>query len=42
MPSEDLGVSAGMLVDVAFEPQINDYRGRSTVQLHLYDVRISE
>ena len=41
VPSEDLGVSAGMLVDVAFEPQINDYRGRCSVQLHLYDIRMS-
>jgi len=34
-------VSNGMLVDVAFEPQINDFRGRSNVQLHLFDVRVS-
>ena len=38
MPPEKLGVSEGMRVDVAFEPQINDYRGRS-VQLHLLDIR---
>ena len=41
MPFEDLGVSNGMFVDVAFEPQINDFRGRSNVQLHLFDVRVS-
>jgi len=41
MPSENLGISAGMLVDIAFEPQINDFRGRSNVQLHLFDIRIS-
>jgi len=42
MPSEELGVDAGMLVDLAFEPQINDFRGRSSVQLHLFDVRIAQ
>jgi len=41
VPPEDLGVSAGMLVDVVFEPQINDYRGRCSVQLHLLDIRMS-
>ena len=42
MPTEDLGVSAGALVDVAFEPQLNEYRGRSDVQLNLIDIRPSE
>ena len=42
MPSENLGVSAGMLVDVAFEPQINEFRGRTSVQLHVFDVRASD
>jgi len=37
--AEDLGVSEGELVDVAFEPQINEYRGRSSVQLQLLDIR---
>ena len=41
MPSEDLGVSEGMLVDVAFEPQINEFRGRTSVQLHVLDIRRS-
>ena len=41
MPSERLGVSEGMLVDVAFEPQINEFRGRTSVQLHLFDIRES-
>ena len=41
MPSENLGVSEGMLVDVAFEPQINEFRGRTSVQLHLLDIRAS-
>ena len=39
MPVEKLGVSEGMLVDVAFEPQINEFRGRKSVQLHLIDIR---
>jgi len=39
---ESLGISEGMLVDVAFEPQINDFRGRSSVQLHLFDIRIAK
>jgi len=41
MPFEELGVSEGMLVDVAFEPQINEFRGRSDVQLHMIDIRPS-
>ena len=41
MTSENLGVSVGAIVDAAFEPQINEYRGRSSVQLHLLDVRPS-
>ena len=41
MPSEDLGVGVGSLVDAAFEPQINEFRGRSTVQLNLIDIRPS-
>ncbi|MDR0491424.1 MAG: single-stranded-DNA-specific exonuclease RecJ [Oscillospiraceae bacterium] len=42
MPSEDLGVSGDMIVDVAFEPQINEYRGRSSVQLQVFDIRESQ
>ena len=41
MPSEDLGVGVGSVVDAAFEPQINEFRGRSSVQLHLIDIRPS-
>ena len=41
MPSEDLDVSEGMVVDVAFEPQINEFRGRISVQLYVIDVRQS-
>jgi len=39
MPSDDLGVGVGSLVDAAFEPQVNEFRGRSSVQLHLIDIR---
>jgi len=41
VPPEDLGVSVGTIVDLAFEPQINEYRGRSSVQLQLFDIRAS-
>ncbi|MCL2220713.1 MAG: single-stranded-DNA-specific exonuclease RecJ [Oscillospiraceae bacterium] len=39
MPAENLGVKEGMHVDVAFEPQINEFRGKSNVQLQLHDIR---
>ena len=39
MPAEDLGVKEGMYVDVAFEPQVNEFRGKSNVQLQLHDIR---
>lgn len=42
MPTENLGISMGMLVDVAFEPQVNEFRGRSNVQLLLHDIRMSQ
>ena len=42
MPSEELDVSEGMLVDVAFEPQINEFRGRSSVQLQVFDIRAAQ
>lgn len=35
-------VSVGDCVDVAFTPQMNDYRGFCTVQLNLTDIRPSE
>ncbi|MCL2201144.1 MAG: single-stranded-DNA-specific exonuclease RecJ [Oscillospiraceae bacterium] len=41
MPSKDLGVGVGSLVDAAFEPQVNEFRGRSSVQLNLIDIRPS-
>jgi single-stranded-DNA-specific exonuclease len=37
--TDELGISEGMLVDVAFEPQVNEFRGRSSVQLQLLDIR---
>jgi len=40
-PVEELGVKMGMRVDVAFEPQINEFRGRTSVQLHLFDIRVT-
>ena len=36
---ESLGVAAGDLVDIAFSPQINDFRGRQSIQLMLIDIR---
>ena len=41
MPSEQLEVSEGMPVDVVFEPQINEFRGRVNVQLQVIDIRQS-
>ena len=41
MPSDELDVCEGMQVDVAFEPQINDFRGRSNVQLQVFDIKES-
>ncbi len=37
--AEELGVYPGDRVDVAFQPQINDFRGRQSVQLLLSDIR---
>ncbi len=36
---ETISVSQGDLVDVAFVPQINEYRGERTVQMNLQDIR---
>ena len=41
-PLESLGVAEGTLVDIAFEPQINEFRGRTSVQLQLFDIREAE
>ena len=38
---EEMGVTTGMDVDIAFEPQINEFRGRSNVQLQVMDIRES-
>ncbi len=38
-PVEQLGVDEGMLVDVAFNPVVNEYRGWRNVQLHVLDIR---
>jgi len=35
------GLAVGDQIDVAFYPQINEYRGARTVQLHLVDLRLS-
>ena len=35
---EELGLSPGCRVDLAFEPQINEFRGRKSVQLMLLDI----
>jgi single-stranded-DNA-specific exonuclease len=37
--SEELGVTEGMLIDIAFEPVVNEYRGWRNVQLHIIDIR---
>lgn len=37
-----LGVRIGQWVDVAFTPQINEFRGRRSVQLLVTDVRPSD
>ena len=36
--AEELGVSAGDTVDMVFAPQINEFRGRRTVQLLMLDI----
>ena len=35
-----LGVEAGKRVEAAFSPQLNVFRGRTTVQLNLIDIRV--
>jgi single-stranded-DNA-specific exonuclease len=34
-----LGVAEGAPVDVVFEPQVNEFRGRRSVQLHVLDLK---
>ncbi|MDR2665624.1 MAG: single-stranded-DNA-specific exonuclease RecJ [Oscillospiraceae bacterium] len=36
---ETVGVSAGDMIDIAFGPQVNEFRGFKNVQLHVFDVR---
>jgi single-stranded-DNA-specific exonuclease len=38
-PAEELGVTEGQLIDLAFEPVVNEYRGWRNVQLHVIDIR---
>jgi single-stranded-DNA-specific exonuclease len=38
-PAEELGVAEGQLIDLAFEPVVNEYRGWRNVQLHVIDIR---
>ena len=39
---DDLNLAPGDMVDIAFTPQINDFRNRKTVQLSLLDIRASD
>ncbi len=39
--SESLSIQPGDLVDVAFTPQINEYRGERSVQMNILDIRPS-
>lgn len=41
VPPESLGITYGDIVDIAFEPQVNEYRGRRSMQLQLADIRNS-
>lgn len=36
--ADDLGAEEGQLVDIAFEPVVNEYRGWRNVQLHIIDI----
>ena len=38
-PADELGVSENTIIDIAFEPVVNEYRGWRNVQLHVFDVR---
>jgi single-stranded-DNA-specific exonuclease len=39
---EELGAGPGQWVDLAFTPQINEFRGLRSVQLHLTDLRLHD
>lgn len=40
--AEELGIKEGDVVDAAFSPQINEYRGKRNIQLLLSDIKKSE
>ena len=40
--AKELGIHRGDLVDIAFSPQINEFRGRSSVQLLISALRVHE
>lgn len=40
--AESLGIDRDELIDLAFEPHINEFRGRRSVQLHIIDIRTHE
>lgn len=42
MAAEQAGIAEGDMADVAFIPQINEFRGRRTVQLLIQDIRPDE
>ncbi|MDR0838237.1 MAG: single-stranded-DNA-specific exonuclease RecJ [Oscillospiraceae bacterium] len=37
--ADGLGICEGASVDIVFEPQVNEFRGRRSVQLHVMDIR---
>ncbi|MBE6968455.1 MAG: single-stranded-DNA-specific exonuclease RecJ [Ruminococcaceae bacterium] len=39
---EELGIQAGSVVDIAFYPQINEYRGCRSVMFYVEDIRLSD
>jgi single-stranded-DNA-specific exonuclease len=41
MPPGELGLNKGELCDIAFEPQLNEFRGKTTVQLQVCDIKKS-
>ncbi|MDR0904868.1 MAG: single-stranded-DNA-specific exonuclease RecJ [Oscillospiraceae bacterium] len=39
MESSSLGVAEGDAADIVFEPQVNEFRGRKSVQFHVLDLK---
>ena len=39
--ASSLGIAEGDFIDMVFEPQVNEFRGRKSVQFHVLDVRKS-